>query len=53
MSQLHYCGLSLLKPVKAVNNMNKSTVPISIISKVADLWYKQNKKTTTFYQQNR
>ena len=38
------CGLSHLRPVKAVNFMNKSTVPISIISKVADLWYKQIRK---------
>ena len=41
------CGLSLLLTVKAVINMNKSTVPISIISKVDDLWYTLNKKYST------
>lgn len=31
------------RTVKAVDKMYKSTVPIYIISKVADLWYNQNK----------
>lgn len=38
------CGLSHLIPVKAVETMNKSTVPIFTIAKVADLFYTKFKK---------